>query len=113
MSIDNCAELKENAPHTVNVNTVDTKYNISVFQKMSNQVQSEYLIQEPDMKFFDFCRQLGSDWPQLANELGVPESDVYQFKADYCDDDTPKIMGIFKLWLQQAESFNLNNLPEI
>ncbi|KPU74656.1 uncharacterized protein Dana_GF23392, isoform B [Drosophila ananassae] len=109
-----CTELKENSPHTVQTKTFDQKCTVLGFKKMTNQFERENLIKEPYVKLLDFCRQLGSDWPQLANELGVPETDVDLVKADYSiDEDTNKIMTILKLWLQQAESFNLKKLPEI
>nr|XP_043069255.1 ankyrin-3 isoform X2 [Drosophila bipectinata]XP_043069256.1 ankyrin-3 isoform X2 [Drosophila bipectinata] len=112
--VKNCTELSKSAPHTVNTKTFVTKYDNSGFKKLSNHFENENVLKAADIKLFNFCTNLGSDWPQLANELGVPETDIDMVKADCCSDgNTLIIMAILKEWLQQADCFNLNKLTEI
>ncbi|XP_023158971.1 ankyrin-3 isoform X2 [Ceratitis capitata] len=57
-------------------------------------------IHRADVSLSDICNIIGSDWMSLANELGVPESDIEIINAEYMESSL-KTMIILRLWLQQ------------
>ncbi|XP_044251362.1 ankyrin-3 isoform X2 [Drosophila takahashii] len=69
--------------------------------------------QRPDMTLIDICSHIGSDWPQLAKELGVPETDIELVKAEYISDDCEQqSMVMLQLWLEHGGVSTGNVLAE-
>lgn len=82
---------------------------IDVQSKESENVTDD-TIQCADIRLSDISNLLGSDWPQLAKELGVPETDIDLVKAEYADQDvTQQSLVILRLWLSQQGSHATGN----
>ncbi|XP_034471914.1 ankyrin-3 [Drosophila innubila] len=74
-------------------------------QSKENANVIEDTIQCADIRLSDISNLLGSDWPQLAKELGVPETDIDLVKAEYADQDvSQQSLIILRLWLTQQGS---------
>ncbi|XP_064537491.1 ankyrin-3 [Drosophila montana] len=59
-------------------------------------------IQRADIRLSDISNLLGSDWPKLAKELGVPETDIELVKAEYADQPAAQQgLVMLRLWLKQ------------
>lgn len=62
-------------------------------------------IQRADIRLLDISNLLGNDWPRLAHELGVPESDIILIKAEYGDQSlSQQSLMLLRLWLNQEET---------
>ncbi|KAL7728834.1 hypothetical protein ACLKA6_004183 [Drosophila palustris] len=84
----------------IKANTKSTTDNVQ-----ANENLFEDTIQRADIRLSDISNLLGSDWPQLAKELGVPETDIDLVKAEYADQDVAlQSLVILRLWLTQQGS---------
>ncbi|KAH8418164.1 hypothetical protein KR009_007112, partial [Drosophila setifemur] len=89
------------------------KYELRKIDQQSNKFGCEKSIQRTDIRLFDICSHLGNDWPQLANELGVPETDIDLVKAECSSEDaTQKSMLMLKFWLDHGGISKENTLAE-
>ncbi|EDV45272.1 ankyrin-3 [Drosophila erecta] len=81
--------------------------------KESDLTKSCIMIQGADVILGDICSHLGSDWPQLANALGVSESDIELIKNDSLLDDSVKQgMVMLQIWQEHGGIFTGNVLTE-
>ncbi|XP_068152331.1 ankyrin-3 [Drosophila tropicalis] len=60
-------------------------------------------IQRADIRLSDIASLIGNDWPELAKELGVPETDIDLVKAEYASDTQPGLV-VLQLWIAQEGS---------
>ncbi|XP_017869043.1 PREDICTED: ankyrin-3 isoform X1 [Drosophila arizonae] len=59
-------------------------------------------IQRANIRLSDISNLLGSDWPQLAEELGVPEIDINLVETEYADQPVAQQgLVMLRLWLKQ------------
>lgn len=59
-------------------------------------------IQRADIRLLDISNFLGNDWPRLAHELGVLESDIDLIKAEYGGQSSSQQgLMLLRLWLNQ------------
>lgn len=58
-------------------------------------------IHKADIRLTDICNLLGDDWGKLAEELGVPPSDVKIIADEYPDNPPQQAMVMLRLWLRQ------------
>ncbi|XP_043657488.1 ankyrin-3 [Drosophila teissieri] len=71
------------------------------------------LIHGADVTLGDICSQLGSDWPLLANVLGVSESNIELVKTNSSLNDSVKqSMVMLQLWLEHGGIFTGNVLAD-
>lgn len=67
-----------------------------------NPISLEDEIQRADIRLSDISNLLGSDWPQLAKELGVPETDINLVETEYAEQPvTQQGLVMLRLWLKQ------------
>ncbi|XP_037709722.1 ankyrin-3 isoform X1 [Drosophila subpulchrella] len=101
------SEIKaDTAPTEQNIKETDIT---GVYKKSSDTD----MIQRADITLIDVCSHIGSDWPQLAKELGVPETDIELVKAEYNNDDCmQQSMVILQLWLEHGGISTGNVLAE-
>ncbi|XP_050742831.1 ankyrin-3 isoform X3 [Drosophila biarmipes] len=94
----------ETAPSEKDIKKIDFT---GVYKKFSEMIQSA------DITLIDVCSQIGGDWPELAKELGVPETDIELVKAEYNSDDCmQQSMVTLQLWLKQGGISTGNVLAE-
>ncbi|XP_017072440.1 ankyrin-3 [Drosophila eugracilis] len=85
------SEIEADSPTTRQIN------------KKSNDIE---LIENQTITLIDICSHIGGDWPQLAKQLGVPESDIELVKAEYFSDDSVRqSMVMLQLWLEHGGIF--------
>lgn len=81
------------------------KYNEREILHQNNEIQvaTSETIQKADMHLSDICQQLNNDWIPLANELGVPETDIELINAEYADEKSAnqRALVMLRLWLRQ------------
>nr|AAC37208.1 ankyrin [Drosophila melanogaster]prf//2022340A ankyrin [Drosophila melanogaster] len=71
------------------------------------------LIHEADVILDDICSHLGSDWPLLANVLGVSQADIDLVKTEFLLNDSVKqSMAMLQLWLEHGGILTGNVLAE-
>lgn len=58
-------------------------------------------IHKADIRLTDICNLLNEDWEKLAEELGIPPSDVNLIKSEYPDNAPQQAMIMLRLWLRQ------------
>lgn len=59
-------------------------------------------IQRADIRLLDISNFLGNDWPRLAQELGILESDIDLIKAEYGDQSSSQQgLMLLRLWHNQ------------
>lgn len=69
-------------------------------------------IHKADIRLTDICNLLGEDWKKLADELGVPPSDVNLIYTEYPNNPSQQAMVMLRLWLRQyanKATGNINN----
>ncbi|XP_022217443.2 ankyrin-3 isoform X1 [Drosophila obscura] len=59
-----------------------------IIEQQKNQNLNRARSNHADIRLLDICSLIGSDWPQLVKELGVPETDIDLFKAENLGDLT-------------------------
>ncbi|KFB49171.1 hypothetical protein ZHAS_00017329 [Anopheles sinensis] len=69
-------------------------------------------IHKADIKITDICNLLGSDWPLLADELGIAPTDVELIRTEYPDDEPQQAIVMLRLWLRQAGRDATGNVLE-
>ncbi|XP_023167866.2 ankyrin-3 isoform X2 [Drosophila hydei] len=73
----------------------------TVINPISLSLEEE--IQRADIRLSDISNLLGDDWPQLAKELSVPETDIDLVKAEYANEPVAQQgLVMLRLWLKQG-----------
>ncbi|KAH8376057.1 hypothetical protein KR093_011337, partial [Drosophila rubida] len=68
-------------------------------------------IQCADMKLSDISNLIGSDWPQLAKNLSVPQIDIDLIVAEYANKDAKQqCLIMLRLWMSQNGTIATGNL---
>ncbi|XP_017110973.1 ankyrin-3 [Drosophila elegans] len=94
------SELKANTADAATSEEMVKKSDVIEDDKRSSNIE---LIQSADITISDISSNIGSDWPQLAIELGVPETDIELVKAEYCSGDSvQQSMVMLQLWLENG-----------
>ncbi|XP_016971908.1 ankyrin-3 [Drosophila rhopaloa] len=96
----NYSKIKANTEDASTSEKNVEKTDIIEDDKKSSNVE---LLQSADITLFDISNHIGSDWPQLAIELGVPETDIELVKAEYFSGDSvQQSMVMLQLWLENG-----------
>ncbi|XP_017056773.1 ankyrin-3 [Drosophila ficusphila] len=112
-------------PHNNNMNYSDKKagtedlvtaepnLKVTTNFEIEKNLSNAELIQKIDLALFDICSTIGADWPQLAIELGVSETDIELVKAKYIRDHiVQQSMAMLQLWLEQGATSSGNVISE-
>ncbi|XP_017853571.1 ankyrin-3 isoform X2 [Drosophila busckii] len=89
-------QLKVNAINQKDMINAEIKANSTIPQKLHEEIQ------RADITLSDISNLLGSEWPQLAKELGVSETDIDLVKAEYANQALAhQSLVMLRLWLNQ------------
>lgn len=67
-----------------------------------NFLSAKETIHRAELRLSDIANLLGRDWPKLAAQLEVEESDINIIKSDYPDDTVQQAIEMLRLWVQTA-----------
>ncbi|XP_026475160.1 ankyrin-3-like [Ctenocephalides felis] len=70
------------------------------------------IIHRADIRLADICNLLENDWVELAQELGISESDINLVKEQYPNNVSQQAMVMIRLWLRQSANSCSGNTLE-
>ncbi|XP_001352366.4 ankyrin-3 isoform X2 [Drosophila pseudoobscura] len=97
-------EMKARATETAAIDNQNQNVIIDQPKNLKpNRAGSSKVIHHADISLLNICSLIGSDWPQLVKELGVPETDIDLFKAENIGDLTPEQRNLMLQFRLQEE----------